>query len=273
MKIDALDDIQLGPNEKWRVQSAAMGRHVTQATVEAAAICPEMKVLDLACGTGEPAISIAALLKGTGKVVAGDISRERLGIAERRAKEKSLTNLSFQQMDAHGLSFSDGSFDRITSRLGIMFFVNLPQAISEMLRVLKAEGRVALVAWGPMQQPYFQTTLGVLLRMMPDAALPEPGRRMFIFGEKDILANELRKGGFRNVAESHRTVAWSWPGTPEEVWQYFKDVTAPLAPLINSIPPGLRAEIDAEVISSIKSYYDGASVNFTAQINITTAQK
>ncbi|HEX4713335.1 MAG TPA: hypothetical protein VH164_00240, partial [Ktedonobacteraceae bacterium] len=49
-------------SQKWRRQSAAMGNDMTRAIVEAARVQPGMRVLDIACGTGEPAISLAALL-------------------------------------------------------------------------------------------------------------------------------------------------------------------------------------------------------------------
>lgn len=109
-----------------------MGSDMTQAIVEAATVQPGMRVLDIACGTGEPAISLAALLAGKGEVVGVDVSPAPLKIAEERALQRGLANASFQQADAHELPFPDNSFDRITSRLGVMFFSDLPRALSEM---------------------------------------------------------------------------------------------------------------------------------------------
>src|SRR5690349_11314583 len=54
------DSYRLVASEKWKVKSAAMGRNVTQALVDYARPRPGMNVLDLASGTGEPAISLAA---------------------------------------------------------------------------------------------------------------------------------------------------------------------------------------------------------------------
>src|SRR6476619_4212963 len=113
-------------SQKWRRQSAAMGSDMTRAIVEAAQVRPGMRVLDIACGTGEPAISLAALLGGEGDIVGVDISPAPLKIAEERAIQRGLTNATFQQADAHHLPFPCNSFDRITSRLGVMFFSDLP---------------------------------------------------------------------------------------------------------------------------------------------------
>jgi SAM-dependent methyltransferase len=163
-------------SQKWRRQSAVMGNDMTQAIVAAARVKPGMRVLDIACGTGEPAISLAALLAGEGEVVGVDISPAPLKIAEERAAQRGLSNATFQQAYAHALPFPDNSFDCITSRLGIMFFSDLPRALNEMRRVLKPEGRAILLVWGPMDQPYFLTTIGTILRMLPGAIVPESGR-------------------------------------------------------------------------------------------------
>jgi ubiquinone/menaquinone biosynthesis C-methylase UbiE len=260
-------------SQKWRRQSAVMGNDMTQAIVAAARVKPGMRVLDIACGTGEPAISLAALLAGDGEVVGADISPAPLKIAEERASQRGLSNATFQQADAHELPFPDNSFDCITSRLGIMFFSDLPRALSEMRRVLKPEARVILLVWGPMDQPYFHTTIGTVLRMLPNAVMPASGRKMFALAEEDKLTQALRQVGFSQAKEELVTVPWTWLGTPEEVWEYFQEVTVPFASLLQSIPAERRAEINAAVLKAIGQYYDGTSIKFTATVNIAVAVK
>jgi ubiquinone/menaquinone biosynthesis C-methylase UbiE len=260
-------------SRQWRAQSGAMGRYVTHAIVEAAQAGPGMRILDIACGSGEPAISLASQLKGSGEVIGIDISEAPLSIAAERATERALGNVRFQPGDAHKLPFPDDSFDLITSRLGVMFFADLARALGEMHRVLKPGGRVTLLAWGPMEQPYFESTIGTLLRLIPGAQTPASAKRMFAFGEPGVLAGALRDAGFRDVQEKFEVVPWTWPGTPEEVWEYFQEVTVPFAPLLKSVPPGRRDEIDKAVIAAISRFYDGKEIRFTATVNITLAVK
>lgn len=264
---------RVNASQKWRRQSAAMGNDMTQAIVEAARVQSGMRVLDIACGTGEPAISLAALLAGGGEVVGVDISPAPLKIAEERASQRGLTNAIFQQANAHALPFPDNGFDRVTSRLGIMFFSDLPRALSEMRRVLKPEGRAILLVWGPFDQPYFHTTIGTVLRMLPDAAMPDSGRKMFALGSGGVLSNALRQAGFSQAKEELVTVPWTWLGAPEEVWEYFQDVAVPFASLLQSIPAKHRPEINAAVLKAIGQYYDGTSIKFTATVNIAVAVK
>ena len=258
--------------QRWRRQSAAMGRPMTEAIVAEARVAPGMRVLDAACGTGEPAISLAHLLKGTGFVLGVDISPEPLRVAAQRARERRLANAGFQQADVHSLPFADCSFDRVTSRLGIMFFADLTCALREMHRVLKPGGRITLLAWGPMQQPYFESTIGTILRLMPGSSLPDSARRMFRFGAAGELAAALKESGFCGIEENFRVVPWSWPGTPQEVWDYFQEVTVPFKPLMEAIPQERRARVTTEVLQEIARFYDGAQVNFTATVCLASAR-
>jgi 2-polyprenyl-3-methyl-5-hydroxy-6-metoxy-1,4-benzoquinol methylase len=77
--------------EKWKAKSAIMGRHVTEALVGYAQPQPGMRILDLACGTGEPAITIATRIAPTGHVTALDLSADLLAVATGRARARGLT--------------------------------------------------------------------------------------------------------------------------------------------------------------------------------------
>jgi ubiquinone/menaquinone biosynthesis C-methylase UbiE len=260
-------------SQKWRKQSAAMGSGMTEAIVAAAKVAPGMRVLDIACGTGEPSITIARLLQGTGEVVGVDLSGGPLAVASERAKQHGLSNVRFQEADVHHLPFPDNSFDRITSRLGVMFFADLPQALREMHRVLKPGGRVTLLAWGKFAQPYFATTIGTVLKILPDLKLSPAGKSMNRFGTADVLGKQLREAGFVLVEENLTDVQWTWPGTAEEVWEYFQDVAVPFQPTLHAIPDQRKGEIDKAVLDAMKKYQVGDEVRFTAHVNITTAEK
>src|SRR5579864_7674560 len=94
---------RLVASEKWKAKSAAMGQHVTEALVEYARPTSGMCVLDLASGTGEPAISLAMRIGEQGHVTALDLSDDLLEIARRRADSRGLKNFTTQRADAHSL--------------------------------------------------------------------------------------------------------------------------------------------------------------------------
>jgi ubiquinone/menaquinone biosynthesis C-methylase UbiE len=257
--------------QRWRKPSAIMGRAMTEALVAEAQIVPGLRVLDVAAGTGEPAISIATALNGTGLVTATDISAEPLHVGEQRARDRHLTNIRFVAADVHALPFAENAFDRITSRLGVMFFADLPQALREIHRVLARDGRVSLLAWGSMQQPYFDTTIGTVLRLCPDLVAPKTG--MFKFGDRGLLCRALAEAGFRQTDEHQCEVPWNWAGTPEDLWAYFQEVTVPFKPLFQSIPSQKRMEVDRAVLRELSLLYDGTVVKFDAKIMLVSAIK
>ena len=125
---------RLVASEKWRVKSAALGKPVTEGLVNFAQPTPGMRVLDLASGTGEPAITLAGRVGPSGHVTALDLSKELLEIASKRAQDRGLTNFTTKQADAHYLPFPDESFDLATSRFGVMFFRRPEQALGELRR-------------------------------------------------------------------------------------------------------------------------------------------
>jgi ubiquinone/menaquinone biosynthesis C-methylase UbiE len=262
---------RVNAGERYRAQSAAIGSQATQAIVDEARIVPGLRVLDAACGSGEPSISIAALMRGSGHVVGIDLATAPLQVARQRAAARQLANTEFLQADVHQLPFADSSFDRVVSRLGVMFFSNLETALREIHRVLKPGGRTSHLAWGSIEQPYFRSTIGTVLRLL-NLTLPASAKAMFQFGEPGVFAAALGRAGFTRVEERVQKVAWNWPGTPEELWAYFQDVTIPLKPLLQAIPAD-RPDIHHAVLDALRTYSDGKQVNFEAEIVLASASR
>jgi SAM-dependent methyltransferase len=260
-------------SEKWKAKSAAMGRDVTEALVEYTRPKPGMKVLDLASGTGEPAISLASRVRPAGHVTALDLSSELLQIAAERAQQRKLTNFSIRQADAHELPFPHESFDLVTSRFGVMFFQNCQRALREVHRVLKPGARTCFLAWGPFEQPYWSSTMGIVAKRVGGPVLVPGGADPFKFGSPGSLSAELRKAGFANIEEKTTTLPWTWPGTEQEVWDQAQAVATPFLPLLQRVPADRRNEIDREVISAIQQFADGDSIKFGAVVVLASGAR
>lgn len=259
--------------EKWKAKSAAMGRDVTEAPVNYAQPQPGMQVLDLASGTGEPAITIASRVGREGQVTALDVSSELLEITAQRARQRGLTNVSLQQADAHNLPFPDEIFDLVTSRFGVMFFQDSVKALGEARRVLKPGGRACFLAWGPFEQPYWQSTIAVVIKHIGGSALAPGHPDPFKFSSPGSLSAVLEEAGFSRIDEQTKTVPWSWPGTSEEVWEYLRTVSMPFRPLLERVPAEKWEEINREVLPAINRCRQGDSIEFGAVIVLASGRK
>src|ERR1700692_466687 len=200
-KPDWGNQYRLVASEKWKAKSAALGQPVTDALVEYAQLRPGMQVLDLASGTGEPAISLASRVGANGHVTALDLSADLLEIAAQRARTRGLKNFTTQRADAHSLPFPDSSFDLATSRFGVMFFRDPVLALRELRRVLRPAARACFLAWGPVAQPYWQSMMGVVHRHVGGALLQPGGPDPFRFAAPGSLSELLRSAGFNPVEE------------------------------------------------------------------------
>src|SRR5260221_2414752 len=126
---------------KWYPQMAVQTQAATKLLLEIAQIKPGIQVLDVAGGAGEPSVSLARAVGANGHVTVTDLSAGMLDANEKNARKAGLTNVSFQQADAHALKFPDQRFDLVTSRFGVMYFADGPEALKEIYRVLKPGGR------------------------------------------------------------------------------------------------------------------------------------
>lgn len=264
---------RLVASEKWKAKSAAMGTPVTEALVEYARPEPRMRVLDLASGTGEPAITLATRVGEHGNVTALDLSGDLLAIAEKRARARGLNNISLHQADAHSLPFPDDHFDLATSRFGVMFFRDVEGALRQLRRVLRPGARACFLAWGSFDQPYWRSMMGVVHRHVGGPLLQPGGPDPFRFSEPGSLSKVLKDAGFSEVEEETKTVPWSWPGTVEEVWEQAQAVAVPFRPMLERVPAERWPEIHAEVHKETGKYYDGEKIAFGASVVFASGKK
>ncbi|MGO9865546.1 MAG: class I SAM-dependent methyltransferase [Terriglobales bacterium] len=266
--------------EKWRAKSAAIGSSVTEALVEYSRPLPDMRVLDLASGTGEPGISLAQRVGPGGSVTAVDQSAELLEIAAERARDKNLLNFTTQQADAHHLPFADASFDLATCRFGVMFFSDAKQALGELRRVLKPGARACFAAWGPMEQPYWQTTMLIVHRHVGGPLLQPGASDLFRFAAAGSLSQVLNAAGFPEVEESPRNLPWTWPGSAEDdadgdaedVFEYVCAVAAPFRAMLERVRAEDWSAIRAEAKAAIERYRVGDEIRFGADVVLASGK-
>ncbi len=262
--------------KKWHAKFSRQSSEATKAILDLAQVKEGMTVLDLACGSGEPSLSIARAVGPRGRVVATDIAPGMLKIAETNARDEGLSNIEFKPANAEAIPFPDGSYDAVTCRFGLMFFPNPEKAMGEIRRVLKIGGVVALVTWGPIEKnPRFTTTAAIVekYRRMSKVEERASDADVFRFAEIGSMTKILSEARFGEISEKQIIVPWIWDGSVEEQFKSFSEMSAPFRKLYSEVNRGCQQKITAEILAAMGEYYDGRRVNFTAVINTAAAKK
>ena len=173
---------------------------VTDAMLGLARIVAGDRVLDVAAGAGEPALSAASRVGPTGYVLATDISANILAFAQQAAHGQRLTNVETRVMDGENLDLPDSSFDAALSRLGLIYFPDRERGLAEMHRVLRPGGRAVLASFTtPEANRFFSIPISIIRRRAQLAhqapGLPGP----FSLGNADLLEAALRRANFETV--------------------------------------------------------------------------
>lgn len=232
--------------------------------VEAAGIGPGMRVLDLASGAGEPAMTIARAVGAEGSVVATDLIPAMVDGTRRRIADAGVANVSCRVADMQALPFDGGSFDRVTCRFGIMFAPDAAQALREAHRVLEPGGQSAWMVWGPLADTtvfaVLQREVREFLDLPRDVALPQ-----FRFGEPGLLAGAMRDAGFEDVGErEHRFQGQPPAGAP--FWT--PNLELGFADDLAGLAPDRRAALDARLADAFDAYRSGDRYAIGAHIRI-----
>lgn len=202
----------------WAASVAEQSEGFNNPLIEAAGVAEGMKILDLASGAGEPALTVARLVGPAGHVTASDLSPAMLAIAEARAKEAGLANMDFEIGELDALPFDDDAFDAVISRFGIMYSPEPERALAEARRVTKSGGRIAFMVWGPIEtNAMLWTVLDVGNRItghFEGDELTHP----FCYAEKGSLGRYFEGAGLSDVREEDHEFA---PRIPKSVpfWQ------------------------------------------------------
>ncbi|MCB9078813.1 MAG: methyltransferase domain-containing protein [Anaerolineaceae bacterium] len=161
---------------------------------EAAHIQPGQRVLDVACGTGVLARAAAERVGPEGEVVGLDINEGMLAVARKKAP-----HIEWRHGPAEALPFEDDSFDVVVSQFALMFFEDRRAALSEMVRVLRPGGRLAVAVWDSLDNtPAYATVTAMLKRLFGDEAA-NALRSPFNLGDTALLQSLFTEAGIPNA--------------------------------------------------------------------------
>ncbi len=229
-------------------------------------------VLDIASGTGEPALTIASMLSG-GKIVLTDIAEEMLFVANENASSRGITNIETVVCDVCELPFADNTFDSISCRFGFMFFPDMQLAANEMVRVLKPGGKIAVSVWDVPEKNFWITVVMGSINTninMPPIVDGAPG--MFRCAAPGFISDLFGKAGLKNIKESKVAGKLNCK-TANVYWSTMTEVGAPIVAAIGRTDDATREKIRQEVCEALHQNYPDGNVVIDSGALIIAGEK
>jgi enediyne biosynthesis protein CalE5 len=241
----------------WRKWSELIDRGakgISTRLVELTGIKPGGRVLDVACGYGEPSLTAAKMTGPDGSVLATDISSGMIAFGRERTAAAGVRNIEFLESDAASLSFPVGTFDAALSRYGIIFEPDAEATASRIRGFLKPGARMAICSWGPPERvPFlgvpFKTARQRLKVPPPPPGMPGPLSRP----TTEALGGLLNAAGFTELQTEEADVVFVWP-SPEEFTTFIKETAPPISALIAQHPPDVQVDTWAAITDAIRQF-------------------
>lgn len=229
-------------------------------------------VLDVASGPGEPGLTLSALLP-QGKVTAIDLSEKMVTLANENAQRRDIRNYKSIVSNATELPFENNAFDDVICRFGIMFFPDIAKGLTEMTRVLKPGGKLAVAVWAAPELNPFLTLLGQTVMEKLDLPKPDPDAPNIFRCAPPGYTNKLFTGaGLVNIAEKN-IKGEMWYDSPEQYWELSSDVAGPIMEVMKNAPTEVVEDIKATVIKRTATFLSDGKLSIGWEAIIVSGSK
>jgi ubiquinone/menaquinone biosynthesis C-methylase UbiE len=227
---------------------------VTVAMLERAAPRPGDRILELAAGPGGVGLAAADRVGPGGEVVITDVVAEMTAVAAARAAARGLDHVVTCERDLEDLDEPDGAFDVVLCREGLMFATDPGRAATEIRRVLRPGGRVALAVWGPRERNPWLGLLFDALTAQTGRPVPPPGvPGPFSLGDGVRLAALLRDAGLDDVRVEELAVP-TRAESFEHWWTRTTALAGPIAGVLAAMPEAARAALRDGLRTEVERY-------------------
>ena len=277
------DELRARLHGMWTAVAGAWGEHAEYADARGAAVTEQMlaasrpqpgeRVLELACGPGGVGIAAARLVAPGGDVVLSDVVAEMTAIAAARAAAAGADNVQARVLDIESIDEPDASYDVVLCREGLMFAPDPARAASEIRRVLRPGGRVAIAVWGPRERnPWlglvFDAVSAQTGRPVPPPGVPGP----FSLGDSATVVALLADAGLAGVQISELPTPLR-AGSFEEWWARTSALAGPLAKILAALPEGAAQALRERLRDAVRPYTTPSGVELPGVTLLASARR
>ena len=259
--------------EKWDRLFEQQAGFLNHRLVADARLRQGQVVLDLGSGTGYPAILAAQTVGASGSVTGIDLAGDMLAVAERKATQLGLPNVTFRTGDASTLPFETASFDAVISRFCLMFLPDVPKASAEIARVLKPGRWFAVMVWSsPERNPSIGLSMAAIKQVI-DLPAPDPAAPgIFRLAKAGELAGMLQEAGLVDITEQEFLAEWSYD-SPEQYYTTVMEIAAPVQHLMAGCSDSQRQQVKRLIIEAASEYRKGDRISFPIAVRVVAGRK
>jgi enediyne biosynthesis protein CalE5 len=247
----AWDDTAEGWKRWWPTFERA-AQVVNDRLVELAAVRVGNRVLDIATGSGEPALTAARAVGPSGKVVAVDMSPGMLAVARERVAAAGLHNVELVESDAESLKLDANSFDAVLCRWGLMFMPDLDGLLRTLHRALKPDARLATAVWSFADKvPMLALARDAIRRItgiVPPPGAPDPMK----LADTTILEKALARAGFRDITIEPLIATFEFPSA--EAFADFRSQIGGTRAAISKMPADVARQVREAIVTAARQY-------------------
>ena len=272
----ALDSWQISARywDKYRTLIAQIFAPLTSGLIEEAQVGIGQNVLDVGGGSGEPSLTISRIVGPKGSVTYTDPVAGMVETAQAEASRLSLANIHFRQCSADDLPFADRTFDVAVGRLSAMFFVDPATAVREALRVIREDGYVSFVVWGPKEaNPFFSAVTDVIDQFVEVPPQDPDAPETFRFAAPGKLVGVLENAGAKNVIERRLNFQIEAPISFEQFWELRTEMSGTLRDKMARLTPTQRPTVKRTVADAVQRYFVRGTMGFAAEALIVSGRK
>ena len=277
------DELRARLHGMWAAVAGSWGEHAGYADARGAAVTERMlaasrpqpgeRVLELACGPGGVGIAAARLVAPGGEVVLSDVVAEMTAIAGARAAAAGADNVQARVLDIESIDEPDASYDVVLCREGLMFAPDPARAASEIRRVLRPGGRVAIAVWGPRERNPWLGLVFDAVSAQTGTPVPPPGvPGPFSLGDSATVVALLADAGLADVQISELPTPLR-AGTFEEWWARTSALAGPLAKILAALPEGAAQALRERLRDAVRPYTTPSGLEIPGLTLIASARQ
>ena len=195
----------------WKTIEIGAGK-VSRRLIELAEIKPGPRVLDIATGVGEPAITAANQIGNNGYILATDISPQMLSVAKQRAISLGLQNvIEFKEGDTETIDLPSSTFDAVLCRWGMTLFLDIDTGLSNIYKSLVDGGHFAASVWSSADKvPVLAIAANTIMKVINSSPPSPKVPGLFNLSDENVLKNSFVKSGFRDVSVERVSVTFEF---------------------------------------------------------------